>query len=103
MNKFITNGNYIASRTFCKQISTDFAPDIRTEIMVSFFKICSWNIIKMFDVFSVIRLNGEVDLVIEKFLEIYHFPRALVIVAKRFEKRFLRTFISKYVFPVIAN
>ena len=57
----------------------------------------------MFDVFSVIRLNGEVDLVIEKFLEIYHFPRALVIVAKRFEKRFLRTFISKYVFLVTAN
>ena len=27
----------------------------------------------MFDVFSVIRLNGEVDLVIEKVLEVCHF------------------------------
>ena len=38
----------------------------------------------MFDVFSIIILNGEVDLVIEKVLEVCHFPRALVIVAKRF-------------------
>ena len=39
----------------------------------------------------------------EKFEEAIYFPSALVIVAKSFEKGFLRSFISKYVFPVIVN
>ena len=78
IDKFIPNGNYVVPRTLCKPFSTDFAPN--------------------FDVFSAIRLNCEVDFLIGKFLEICHFPRVLVVV-----KGFLGSFISKYVFPVIAN
>ena len=71
--------------------------------MVSFHKVWPWNKLKILDVFSAIRLKGEVDFLIGKFEEVYYFPSALVIVAKSFEKAFLRSFISKYVFWVIAN
>ena len=83
IDKFIPDGNYIVPRTLCKPFSADFAPN--------------------FDVFSAIRLNCEVDFLTGKFLEICHFPSVLVVVAKAFEKGFLGSFISKYVFPVIAN
>ena len=56
-----------------------------------------------FDVFNIIILKGEVDFLIGKFEEAFYFPSALVIVANSLKKTFLISFISKYVFRVIAN
>ena len=42
--------------------------------------------------FNVIRLKGDVYYLIGKFEEVFYFPSALVIVAKSFEKAFLRIF-----------
>ena len=71
--------------------------------MVSFQKVWPWNKVKGFDVFSVIRLKSEVDFFSGKCLEVFYFCNVLIIVAKRFEEGFLRSFIPKYMFPVIAN
>lgn len=71
--------------------------------MVSFYKVWPWHKVKEFDVFSVIRLNREAVFLIGTFLGVLCFPSALVIAAEGFEKRLLRSFISKYVFLVIAN
>ena len=51
--------------------------------MVSFQKVWPWN-----------KVKG---------LEVFYFCNVLIIVAKRFEEGFLRSFIPKYMFPVIAN
>ena len=64
MDKFIPNGNYLAIRTLCKPISKDFVPSIRIAIIVP------WNKFKGLDVFSVIRLKCEVDVLIETFLKV---------------------------------
>ena len=50
-----------------------------------------------------LMLLGEIDFLIEKIQEAFYFPSALVIVAKIFEKTFLRSFNSKYVFQVTGN
>ena len=39
MDKFIPNGKYVTIRLLCKPISTDGAPNIRTEIVLSFNKV----------------------------------------------------------------
>ena len=59
--------------------------------------------LKGFDAFSVIGLKGQAYFLIRKFLKVFYFLSALVIVAKSFENRFSRSLISKYVFPVIMN
>ena len=71
--------------------------------MVSFQKLWPWNKVEGFDVFSVIRLKSEVDFFSGKCLEVFYFCNVLIIVAKHFEEGFLRSFIPKYMFPVIAN
>ena len=43
MDKFIQNAKYVA---IWKAISKDFAPNIRTEIIVSFHKVWPWNKLK---------------------------------------------------------
>ena len=106
MDEFIPNENYASIKTLCKPISTDFAPNIKTEIMVFLHKVWPWNKLKGLGVLSVLRLKSKVDLIIGKFLEVFYFHSALVIVAKSFGKGFLRSFISfhfKYVFLVIEN
>ena len=52
-----------------------------------------------------INLKGLIHLVLldGKPFEIFYFPSAFVILAKSFEKKFLRSFISKDAFPVIAS
>ena len=37
---------YVAIRTLCKPISKDFAPVIRTKIMISFHKFCCEMVVK---------------------------------------------------------
>ena len=120
IDKFITNKNDVAIRTLCKPTSTDFTLNIGTEIMVSFHNVWlwnqltgldvfsvirfwPWNQLKGFDSFSVTRLKRYVDFFIGKLLGIFYFPSAFVVLAKSFEKKFLRSFISKDVFPVIVN
>ena len=51
----------------------------------------------------MIRLKVEIKILTEKFEEGFYFPSALAIVAKRFENEYFRSFISKYVFPLIGS
>ena len=67
MDKFILDKNYIAIK------NTLFANQYRTEIMLSLNKVCLCNELERFDVFSVIRLKAELDILIEKFLEVLFF------------------------------
>ena len=46
---------------------------------------------------------GKAGFLIEKFLGVFYFPRTLVVDGKNFEKGFLSSFISKYVFSAIGN
>ena len=75
--------------------------------VVKFFTKMFWlgclSTFKRFDAFSVIRLKGKAGFLIEKFLGVFCFPRALVVDGKSFEKGFLSSFISKYVFSAIGN
>ena len=103
MDKFIPNWKYLAIITLCKPVSKNFAPNIMTEIVVSFNKVWSWNKREVFYVFSFIRLKDDVDFLVGKCLEDYYFPSAFVIVAKKFRKGFFRSFFSKYVFLVIGK
>ena len=73
------------------------------EFLTKSFRLRCLSVFKGFDVFIVIRLKGEVDFLIGKYMGVFHFPRALVIVAKSFEKGFWCGFISTYAFPVIPN
>ena len=73
------------------------------EFFPKIFRLGYLSAVKGFDVFSVIRLKGKVDFLTRKFLGVFLFHRALVIVAKCFEKGFLSSFISKYMFSVVAN
>ena len=68
----------------------NFVPSIWTEIVIFFHKVWPWKKRKNFDVFSVIKLKGYADFLIEKFEEAIDFPRALVFAAKRFQKEFLK-------------
>ena len=70
---------YLTIGTLCKPISKDFAPVIKTEIMVPFLKVWLWNKLKSFDVLSFIRFQA--DFLIGKFEETFYFPSALVFIA----------------------
>ena len=74
MDKFIPNRKNTAIRTLYKPISKDFVPNTRAGIFVSFYKVWPWNKLKELDVFIFVRLNGEVNFVIETFLQVLYFP-----------------------------
>ena len=73
------------------------------EFLSEMFWLGCLNAFERFDVFSAIRLKGNVAFLIGKFLGVFYFPRALIIVSISFGKGFLSSFISKYVFQVIVN
>ena len=64
------------------------------EFLTKMFWLGCLSTFKWFAVFSVIRLKGKVGFRIRKFLGVFYFPRALVIVEKSFEKGILSSFIS---------
>lgn len=88
MDKCKPNRNYVAIKKNYELFSKNFAASIRTELMVSFHLVWLWNKVKGFDLFNVIRLKGEVDFLTGKFLEVFYFPCALVIIAKVLKRGF---------------
>ena len=56
----------IAIRTLYKLISKAFVSNTMVEILIAFYKVWPWNKLKGF-VFSVIRLEGEVNIFIGNF------------------------------------
>ena len=49
------------------------------EIMVAFYKIWPWNKLKQLNVLRVIRLKGEVNFFMERFLEVLYFPSTFAV------------------------
>ena len=92
--KFMPKGKYISIRALYKSISKDFALNITTEVMVKFCQEVNWKGFMYFE---------GLDFQIRKFLKVFDFPSAFVTVVKYFEKRFLRSVSSKYVFSGIGN
>ena len=68
----------IVIKKLYKLISKDFSPNNIAEILVSFYKVWSWNKLKGL-VFSVIRLENEVNFLIGKFLQFLYFPSTAVV------------------------
>ena len=62
--------------------------------------VCLRNKTKKLYAFGV---EGEVNVFIGKFLEVFCVPIALFIKTESFQCRFLRILLSDYVFPVIGN
>ena len=85
MDKFRPNGKNTTIRALYKPISKDFAPNTRTKILVPFYKVWPWNQLKGLDVFSVIRLKGEVKFSIGKILQVLYFPSTFVVKTKNLE------------------
>ena len=49
------------------------------EIMVAFYKIWPWNKLKQLNVLRVIRLKGEVNFFMKRFLEVLYFPSTFAV------------------------
>lgn len=79
MDRFIPNRKNMAIRTLYKPISKNFAPNTRDEILTFFYKVWPWNKLKSLDVFSVIRLKGELRVFIGKILQVLYSRSILVI------------------------
>ena len=71
---FIPNGKQTAIRLLCKPISTDGVANIKADVILSFYTILPLNKIEMFNEFSMIKLKGEIDVLIRKFLNVFYFP-----------------------------
>ena len=71
--------------------------------MVSFKKVWPLNEFDRFVLFSTIRLKAELNFFIREFLKVFYSPSALIVVIENFEKKFLRSFSSKEVLPIIGN
>ena len=55
------------------------------------------------DVFSVIRLDGEVIFFTGRFLQVFYFSSTAVAKTENLEQGFLRNFFSNFELPVIRN
>ena len=69
---------WLAQNNWCVAHSTS---DFRTENIVSFKEVWLWIEFERFDVFSTIRLKGEMNFFIRKFWEVFYFPSAIIVVA----------------------
>ena len=92
----------VAIRTLYKLMNKDFSPNTREEILVSFYRVWSWTKLKGY-MFSVIRLEGDLNFFIGKFLQVLFFPSIAVVKTVNLEKVFLRSFFSNFVLPVIVD
>ena len=68
----------------------------------SFYKIWSWNKLKG-PVLSVIRLEGYVNFLLGKVLQVLYFRNNAVVKRENLKETFLRSFFSKFALPVIGN
>ena len=91
-----------AIRTLYKLISNSFVPNTRTEVLVSFYIVWPWNKVKRL-LFSIIRLDGEVNFFIGKFSQAVFFPCSAVVKTENLEGGFLRSFFSNFLLPVIGD
>ena len=84
----------MAMRALFKLIINNFAPNIRAEILVSFYKVWSWN------KHSIINFAGEVSFFLGKFLQVFLFS---VVKSENLEEEYLGSFFSDFVLLVIKN
>ena len=75
-----------------------FVPNTSAEILESFYRVWPWNKLKRL-VYSVFRLESEVNLFIGKFLEVLLLS---AIKTENLGRGFLRSFFPNFVLPVIG-
>ena len=91
MDELVPNGEDITISTFFKPVSKNL-PHISGVKTVVFEGICPCNEFERFDIVLVIILESKINVLVQKFLEVFNLFYTPIIVIKNFEKGFLGSF-----------